>query len=65
MSTPILRLVPDETDQIDRRAMIRALNQDVDKIAREARDTGRIEGCIAMAIFVFVGILAASIWPIS
>lgn len=64
MSTPTLYVVPDDDITIDENAMIRALNRDVDQIAREARDKGRIEGTIAMALFVAIGFTAASIWPL-
>ena len=49
---------------VDKRDLVNALNQDVDRIAREARDRGRIEGCICMAVFVVVGFTLGSFWMI-
>ena len=51
-------------DQRYNRDLVRALNADVDKIAREARDKGRIEGAIAIACFVVTGLVAGFVWPI-
>lgn len=53
-------LEPVYVDQALKRDMIRALNRDVEQLAREAREKGRIEGCIAMSIFVIGGLMLAT-----
>lgn len=51
-------------DQHIKRDLVNALNTDVDRVAREARDRGRIEGCICMACFIVTGLTIASFWTI-
>lgn len=41
-------------------SMIRELNRDADRIALEARNRGRVEGMLAAAIFVVIGLSFAS-----
>ena len=60
MNPKVSYLFPDEqTTELERYSrlddqIVQALNTDVELVAREARDRGRIEGMIAAACFVII-----------
>jgi hypothetical protein len=65
MSDNVYPIRPSITTQhVDRdlqKKIIRELQRDVDAVAKEARDRGRVEGFILTAAFVLTGLTAASL----
>jgi hypothetical protein len=46
------------------RRIIHELNRDVEAVAKESRDRGRVEGFLITACFVLIGLSAASVFTI-